>query len=115
MKNKRISTGAPGSATEVFAFRVLEAAGIDPEKDIKKERLSVAESVNALKDKKIDAFFFVAGLPTSSVTDLAATPNTKIKVLDIAHFTEKMNAKYGPLYAAATIPKETYKGMDADA
>lgn len=115
MKGKRISTGAPGSATEVFAFRVLEAAGIDPEKDIKKERLSVAESANALKDKKIDAFFFVAGLPTSSVTDLAATPNTKIKILDIAHFTAKMNEKYGPLYAEAVIPKATYSGMDADA
>jgi hypothetical protein len=114
MKGKRISTGAPGSATEVFAFRVLEAAGIDPEKDIKKERLSVAESVNALKDKKIDAFFFVAGLPTASVTDLASTPNTKIKVLEIAQYTQKMNAKYGPLYAEAVIPKETYKGMDAD-
>ena len=25
-----------------------------------------------------------------------------------------MNAKYGPLYAVATIPKATYTGMDAD-
>jgi hypothetical protein len=57
----------------------------------------------------------VGGLPTAAVTDLASTPNTKIKILDIAHFTEKMNAKYGPLYAPATIPKSTYKGMEADA
>lgn len=115
MKGKRVSTGSPGSATEVYANRVLEAAGLDHAKDIVKERLGVAESVNAVKDKKLDAFFWVGGLPTAAVTDLAATPNTKIKILDIAYLAPKMNAKYGPLYAEATIPKATYKGMDADA
>jgi uncharacterized protein len=115
MKGRRISTGSPGSATEVYAIRVLEAAGLAHDKDITKERLGVAESVNALKDKKIDGFFWVGGLPTASVTDLATTPNTKIKILDISHFTPKMNAKYGPLYAEATIPAATYRGMEKDA
>jgi uncharacterized protein len=114
VKGKRLSTGSPGSATEVFAFRVLEAAGIDPDKDIRKERLGAAESVNALKDGKIEAFFWVGGLPTAAVTDLAATPGTKIKLLDIAQLTQKMNAKHGPLYAEAVIPASTYKGMDKD-
>ena len=115
LKGKRVSTGSPGSATEVFAFRVIEAAGLDKDKDMRRERLGVAESVNAVKDKKIDAFFFVVGLPTSSITDLAATPNTKIKVLDHAQYLDKMLAKYGNIYAAGTIPKTTYAGMDADA
>jgi uncharacterized protein len=114
LKGKRISTGSPGSATEVFAFRVLEAAGIDKDKDVKRERLGVAESVNAIKDKKIDAFFWGGGLPTAGVTDLAATPSTKIKLLDFAHLADKMVAKYGPLYTASVIPKTTYTGMDAD-
>ena len=115
LKGKRVSTGSPGSATEVFAFRVIEAAGLDKDKDMRRERLGVAESVNAVKDKKIDAFFFVVGLPTSSITDLAATPNTKIKLLDHAQYLDKMLAKYGNIYAAGSIPKTTYAGMDADA
>jgi TRAP transporter TAXI family solute receptor len=115
LKGKRVSTGSPGSATEVFAFRVLEAAGLDHAKDITKERLGAAESVNALKDRKIEAFFWVGGLPTAAVTDLAATPNTTVKFLDIAHLAEKMNAKYGPLYTPAVIPRGTYSGMDKDA
>jgi uncharacterized protein len=114
MKGKRVSTGSPGSATEVYALRVIEAAGLDPDKDMKRERLGAAESVNAIKDKKVEAFFWVGGLPTAAVTDLASTPNTKIKMIDIAQYTKKMNDKYGPLYAEATIPKTTYKGMDAD-
>lgn len=114
LKGKRVSTGSPGSATEVMAFRIIEAAGLDRDKDLKRERLGVAESVNALKDNKIDAFFWVGGLPTAAVTDLANTPGTKLKMIDHAEVVAKMNQKYGPLYVEDTIPKAVYKGMDTD-
>jgi len=114
LKGKRVSTGSPGSATEVMAFRQLEAAGLDKDKDVKRERLSVAESVNAIKDNKIDAFFWVGGLPTAAVTDLANTPGVKIKMIDNADLVSKMNEKYGNLYVQSVIPKETYRGMDKD-
>ena len=106
LKGRRVSTGSPGSATEVMAFRVIEAAGLHRDKDMKRERLGVAESVNALKDKKIDAFFWVGGLPTAAVTDLAATPGMKIKMVDHADVVPAMNAKYGNLYVKDVIPKE---------
>jgi TRAP transporter TAXI family solute receptor len=114
LKGKRVSTGSPGSATEVMAFRVIEAAGLDKDKDLKRERLGVAESVNAMKDRKIDAFFWVGGLPTAAVTDLANTPGTKIKMIDHAELVPAMNAKWGNLYVEDAIPKDTYRGMDAD-
>ena len=114
LKGKRVSTGSPGSATEVMAFRVIEAAGLDKDKDMDRERLGVAESVNAIKDGKIDAFFWVGGLPTAAVTDLANTPGTKIKMVDHADLVPAMNKKYGNLYVEDAIPKATYRGMDAD-
>jgi len=114
LKGKRVSTGSPGSATEVMAFRLIEAAGLDKDADMKRERLGAAESVNAIKDGKIDAFFWVGGLPTAAVTDLANTPNTKLKMIDHADAVAAMNKKYGNLYVQDVIPKETYKGMDAD-
>src|SRR5256886_14605391 len=112
LKGKRVSTGSPGSATEVMAFRVIEAAGLDKDRDMRRERLGVAESVNAIKDKKIDAFFWVGGLPTAGVTDLGATPGVKIKLIDHADVVAKMNAKYGDLYVKDTIPAKTYPGQD---
>ena len=114
LKGKRVSTGSPGSATEVMAFRVIEAAGLDKDKDLKRERLGVAESVNAVKDGKIDAFFWVGGLPTAGVTDLANTPGTKLKMVDHADTVAAMNKKYGNLYIEDSIGKDIYKGMDAD-
>jgi uncharacterized protein len=114
LKGKRVSTGSPGSATEVMAFRVIEAAGLDKDKDMRRERLGVAESVNALKDRKIDAFFWVGGLPTAAVTDLGATPNVKIKMIDHADTVDKMNKKYDNLYTTGVIPAKTYPGQDKD-
>ena len=114
MKGKRVSTGSGGSATEVFAFRVIEAAGLDKDKDMRRERLGVAESVAALKDKKIDAFFWVGGLPTAAVTDLANSPGFKIKMIDIAEYVPAMTKKYGNVYVKDVIPQRIYKGMDKD-
>ncbi len=112
LKGKRVSTGSAGSATEVMAFRVIEAAGLDKDKDLKRERLGVAESVNALKDGKIDAFFWVGGIPTAAVTDLGATPGVKIQMIDHAEVVDAMNRKYGPLYVQDAIPAKSYPGQD---
>jgi len=114
LRGKRLSTGSPGSATEVMAFRVIEAAGLDKDKDMRRERLGAAESVNALKDRKIDGFFWVGGLPTAAVTDLGASPGVKIKLIDHSDTVDKMNAKYGNLYVTDLIPAKTYPGQDKD-
>jgi uncharacterized protein len=112
LKGKRISTGAPGSGTEVIAMRLLEAYGIDPEKDVKREKLSVAESAGALKDGKIDAFIWSGGIPTAAITDLAATPGVKIKILPHADAVPEMVKKYGPMYVKAVLPAKSYPGQD---
>jgi hypothetical protein len=114
LKGKRVSSGPPNSATELMAFRVLEAYGFNWDKDIKRERLDVGKSSDAIKDNKIDAYFWVGGIPTSAVTDLAATPGTKIKFVDHAESAARMNAKYGQLYVPGTIPAKSYPGQDKD-
>jgi TRAP transporter TAXI family solute receptor len=109
LKGRRVSTGAPRSATELMAARVLEAAGV---KNIQRERLTPQESANALKDRKIDAFFWVGGIPTASITDFAATPGVRIKLVDHADVVDAMNKKFGPLYVRDTIPAKTYPGQE---
>jgi len=81
---------------------------------MRRERLGVAESVNALKDHRIDAFFWVGGLPTAGVTDLAATPGVQIVMIDHADVVEKMNAKYGGIYSTGVIPAKTYPAQPKD-
>jgi TRAP transporter TAXI family solute receptor len=114
LKGKRVSTGAPGSGTEVKALRVLEAYGLTPDKDFTRDKLGVSESAGALKDRKIDAFFWDGGLPTAAVTDLGATPGIKIKIISHGDAIPKMREKYGPLYVKGVIPAKTYPGQDVD-
>jgi TRAP transporter TAXI family solute receptor len=114
LKGKRVSTGAPGSGTEIKGLRVLEAYGLGP-KDLKsQDRLGAAESAGALKDRKLDAFVWDGGLPTAAVLDLGATPGIKIHLIPHGDAVAKMVAKYGPLYFVGTIPKGTYGGVEAD-
>jgi len=115
LKGRRVSTGPPNSGTEVKANRVLEAAGLDPNKDIVRERLTVQASGDALKDRKIDAFFWSGGIPTAAVTDLAASPGVKIKFIEHAELAEVLNKKYGPLYVRDVIPAKSYPGQERDA
>src|SRR5262245_58942724 len=112
LKGKRVSTGAPGSGTEIKALRVMEAYGLTA-KDLKsQEKLGAAESAGAMKDRKIDAFFWDGGLPTAAVLDLAATPGIKIHMIAHGDAVTKMVEKYGPLYFVGDVPKGVYKGID---
>jgi TRAP transporter TAXI family solute receptor len=114
MKGKRISVGSAGSSTEVAADRLLEAAGLNPKTDIQRDGLSVAESVSAMKDRKIAAFFWIGGLPTSAVTDLAST-GPGIKFISTAPYVQPLAAKYGPVYYPLTLAKSVYAKMPEDA
>ena len=115
LRGKRVSTGAPQSATELFAFRLIAAAGLDRERDFRaRERLSPAESTNAIRDGKLDAYFFVSGVPTSAITDLAATPGTQLVLVDHAEFLDAIVREHGPVYFPEVIPANTYPGQRTD-
>ncbi|NWG20873.1 MAG: TAXI family TRAP transporter solute-binding subunit [Chloroflexi bacterium] len=111
MKGHPVSVGSAGSSTETAALRLLEAAGLTPS-DISQENLGVADSVAAMKDKKIDAFFWIGGLPTAAVTDLVTTES--VVFIDTSALLQPMVDKYGPIYTAMTLPGGTYKGTDQD-
>ena len=115
LKDRVISTGAPGSGTEVSAFRILEAAGVNPETDVRRQSLGASQSVDALKDDKIDAFFWSGGIPTGSVLDLATTPGRTIQVVANDAVLPTLTAEYGAtVYHVSTIPSSTYPGMETD-
>jgi TRAP transporter TAXI family solute receptor len=110
LEGKRVSLGSPGSGTEVIALRILAAAGVDPEGGIEKASLSLDESVSALRDGTIDAFFWSGGLPTGGIVDLASTE--RIVVLPTGEYNEALRSEYGEFYEDAEIPAGTYEGQD---
>ncbi|HTG72235.1 MAG TPA: TAXI family TRAP transporter solute-binding subunit [Terriglobia bacterium] len=115
LKGHTVSTGSAGSGAEVTALRVLEAYGLDPEKDIRRQRLTSNVAVDALKDGKIDAFFWSGGLPTAAIQDLAHTSGITIRMLSNDDVLEALQSKYGKsLYVRGNVPKTMYPGLDSD-
>ena len=114
LKGRRISVGSAGSSTEAIADRILAAARLSPTKDVKRENLSVAESAAALNDGKIDAFFWIGGLPTSAVTDLVTTGRVKTNFVPTAQLLPALNATYPGLYRRFNLPKGVYANATAD-
>jgi hypothetical protein len=110
LRGRTVSTGAAGSGTTVLANRILHAAGLDPQRDIRAQSLGVAQSVDALKDGKIEAFFWNAGLPTASILDLVNSPGIRARFIATDEIVPRLHQAYGPaLYYTALIPEGTYK------
>lgn len=111
LKGKRVSVGSAGSSTEEIADRVLAAAGLDPKADVGRDNLSVSESTGALSDGKVDAFFWVGGLPTAAVKDLAASGQPAIRFINTAAEQAKLETQYPGIYLALAMPANTYAGQ----
>jgi TRAP transporter TAXI family solute receptor len=115
LRGRVVSVGSPGSGTELVAERVLAAAGLDPRRDITRHALGVTESVGALKDGKLDAFFWSGGVPTPAIQDLAATPGIAIVFLPQDDLLPLLQRDFGPrLYRPAAIPSGVYRGIDGE-
>jgi hypothetical protein len=106
---KRVSTGAPGSGTEVSAVSILEANGITYD-DFEEQRLNFNETAAALRDGQIDAGFWSVGPPTSSILDLATTRDIHIVSIEGEELENGLAAS--EVFTQYTIPAGTYPGVD---
>lgn len=111
LKGKRVSVGDAGSGVEANSKQILGAYGISFD-DITVQNLGFGDSANAMKDKKIDAFFCTAGAPTTAIMELASTNN--IKILSIDEEQMKTLCEQYPYYSEYTIAQDVYAGLDSD-
>ncbi len=112
LAGRTVSVGAPNSATEVSAERILVLAGIDPDVGIRREQLGVDESVDAIRDGTIDAFFWGGGVPTGAITDLASTDS--IRLLPTGQYVDGIRREYSEVYTESTIPAGSYEGFNEE-
>ena len=110
LKGKRVSPGAVGSASEVTADRIMEAAGLDPQADIQRVQLGVAETVAAIQDGTVDVGAWSGGLPTGAIVDLASTDD--LVLIDTGEYADELAEEYGDYYFEGEIPADTYEGQD---
>lgn len=109
LKGKRVSSGAPGSGTELKWSNLIKALGYTAA-DFKISRLSFAEQVTALRDKTIDAGCWSVALGASTIIDIATTHD--IRIIPFSPEEQKKITEAFPYYFAGIVPKGTYRGVD---
>ncbi len=112
IKGKKVSLGAQGGGDQLLSLMILEAAGMDPDKDLRKQQLSQPDAVTALKDGNIDAAFFNFAVPGSAVMEIAAVRDVVLIPLP-DDVIAKVTAKH-PFLMPYTIAKGAYSKQDQD-
>jgi uncharacterized protein len=111
VKGKGFATQVKGNTGEAIAKHILKVAGM-AYADVKASFTnSYTDSVEQMKDNRVQMFTLGTGLPAGSIMDLAAARD--IKLLDLSSMYEEMR-KLNPAYKLVTIPKGTYPKQDAD-
>ncbi len=111
LKGMKIGVGAPGSGTEANFRQLCDIYGLKKD-DVKAQYLSFSESSEQFKDKHIDAFIVVAGIPNAAIMDIGAQHS--IKIINVSDAKAKQLVKKYPFLSPFTIPGGTYKSITKD-
>lgn len=108
LAGKRVSLDEPGSGTLVDARIILGAFGLS-EEDVEPEYIKPSLAVAKMKDGQLDAFIIVAGYPTGSVVETAASLPSDLVPLEGAEVDALLEAH--PFFTRDVIPFGTYEGI----
>jgi len=105
IRGKRVIVGDKGSGTDFDVQRILATMGMTYN-DIQPIYVYYAAAVQRMQDEQADLLFWTAGVPISSITEIATT-----KDVDFVPFPDevikKLQAKY-PYYTEVIIPPKSY-------
>ncbi len=110
VKGKRINLGNPGSGNEATALALFKKLDIKKSDLAFAGALKAAEMPDALRDNKIDGYFYMVGHPTANIKDASNSLDVKITPISGAKIDEFV--KENPYFAQADVPGKLYKGND---
>lgn len=108
---KRIQIGPVGSGIERFTQQPMEAAGVSFD-DVEAQRLGVAETVDMMRNGRIDGFIHAAIIPDRNATDIMSSGLAKIIPFD-GEAADRLIEMH-PYYGASVIPANSYENQPED-
>ncbi|MFE1322017.1 TAXI family TRAP transporter solute-binding subunit [Kitasatospora phosalacinea] len=115
LRGLRVGVGQPKSGVNLVTRRLLEAAGLDPDRDVRSGAVSVVQAADELQAKQLDAFFWSGGLPTTALSDLSE--RMPIRIVPMGDLSDPLHQQAGPgvdAYRAATIPADAYPNVQPE-
>ncbi|MBF0188231.1 MAG: TAXI family TRAP transporter solute-binding subunit [Magnetococcales bacterium] len=112
MRGKRINIGNPGSGNERTARELLFVCGIKEDELALAGRLKASEMPDAIRDSKLDAYFYVVGHPTANIKDVSSS--LPVRIVPLQGNCVNTIIKTQPYFVPASIPGGLYTGVDED-
>ncbi|WP_291429611.1 TAXI family TRAP transporter solute-binding subunit [Deinococcus sp.] len=111
LKGKRVVIGDLGSGTELTAKQVMEAYGLGFDDLGQALRVSPAQGISLMQDKRADALFFTVGVGASAIAQIAQTVD--VSMVPVSGNQASSLLKKYPFYVRYNIPAKSYKGIGA--
>jgi hypothetical protein len=110
LKGKKIGVGLPASGAQVGALLILNAVGLQKNKNFQAEELNTSQSAERIQDGQLDAFLTVTGAPSSGIAQLASIAG--LRLLSIPAEVQAKVIEQAPFYFSSPIPAGTYEGQN---
>ena len=109
LRGKRVDIGLPGSGTRQNAIDVLDAAGIEWEKDMVVYEEKLDDRIRMLTHGSVDAFFHTVGHPSQDIK--SATFSVRgVRFIPLVNIDKILSEN--PYYSQSFIPAELYPFAD---
>ncbi|UYM03961.1 TAXI family TRAP transporter solute-binding subunit [Solicola gregarius] len=106
LRGKRVGVGRHDSGTRLVAVRILRENAV-PLDAVQISTRHLQDDAEALVDDRLDAFFFVSGLPNEAIATLSE--RIPIRLIGLEKTVEAMIRSYESEYVAGPIPASTYR------
>lgn len=112
LKGKRVSIDKEGSGTQIDAKLILQAWSVGLE-DFEVSMVGANEAVDQMRQGELDAFFYVAGTPTTAIEALAR--DMTIRLVPIDGEPAKQLLDNYPFFARGFVAASIYRSVPATA
>jgi TRAP transporter TAXI family solute receptor len=109
LKGKKIGVGLPASGAQVGALLILNAVGLEKNKNFQAEELNTSQSAERIQDGQLDAFLTVTGAPSAGIAQLASIAG--MRLLSIPKAVQDKVIEQAPFYFSSPIPANAYEGQ----
>ena len=106
LKGKRVSLDTPSSGSQLAARAVLAAAGVRLA-DLKVVHVDIGTATEMMRERKLDAFFYVGGSPAPAITQLSEA--VELHLIGLAPALIERVRKANPHYQPIVVPPSVYK------